>query len=366
MKRENQLSGGDLPEQATDQARPGHSDAQVPADWNGGARRAATEALVVRPRRLRRTAAIRRLVAETAIRPVELVLPLFVKEGIDEPQPVASMPGVVQHTRESLRKAAADAVAAGVGGLILFAIPAVKDERGSAADDAVGIAALALEDLSAEVGGDTVIMADLCLCEYTDHGHCGVLTPDGEVDNDATLERYAEIAVAQAAAGAHVIAPSGMMDGQVRAIRTALDAAGYGSVAICAYSAKYASGFYGPFREAAECAPKFGDRASYQQSPPNSNEALREVLLDIDEGADIVMVKPALAYLDVIGRIAATVNLPVAAYQVSGEYAMVEAAAANGWLDRDRIIMETLTAIRRAGASIILTYWAAEVAHLLG
>src|SRR6266702_3760761 len=320
MKRENQLSGGDLPEQATDQARPGHSDAQVPADWNGGARRAATEALVVRPRRLRRTAAIRRLVAETAIRPVELVLPLFVKEGIDEPQPVASMPGVVQHTRESLRKAAADAVAAGVGGLILFAIPAVKDERGSAADDAVGIAALALEDLSAEVAG------------------------------------------AQAAAGAHVIAPSGMMDGQVRAIRTALDAAGYGSVAICAYSAKYASGFYGPFREAAECAPKFGDRASYQQSPPNSNEALREVLLDIDEGADIVMVKPALAYLDVIGRIAATVNLPVAAYQVSGEYAMVEAAAANGWLDRDRIIMETLTAIRRAGASIILTYWAAEVA----
>src|SRR6266704_1311321 len=207
MKRENQLSGGDLPEQATDQARPGHSDAQVPADWNGGARRAATEALVVRPRRLRRTAAIRRLVAETAIRPVELVLPLFVKEGIDEPQPVASMPGVVQHTRESLRKAAADAVAAGVGGLILFAIPAVKDERGSAADDAVGIAALALEDLSAEVGGDTVIMADLCLCEYTDHGHCGVLTPDGEVDNDATLERYAEIAVAQAAAGAHVIGP---------------------------------------------------------------------------------------------------------------------------------------------------------------
>jgi porphobilinogen synthase len=208
-------------------------------------------------------------------------------------------------------------------------------------------------------------MADLCLDEYTDHGHCGILTPDGEVDNDATLERYAAIAVAQAQAGVHVVAPSGMMDGQVGAIRTALDAAGFPSVAICAYSAKFASAFYGPFREAAECAPQFGDRAAYQEDPRSADEAVRETLLDLDEGADIVMIKPALAYLDIISRVAAAVPVPVAAYQVSGEYAMVEAAAANGWLDRDRIIMETLTAIRRAGASIILTYWAAEAARRL-
>jgi porphobilinogen synthase len=318
-----------------------------------------------RPRRLRRTAALRRLVAQTSVRPADLVLPLFVKEGIDEPQPVASMPGVVQHTRESLRKAATEATEAGVGGLILFGIPAVKDARGSAADDPAGIAALALADLAAEVGGDTVLMADLCLDEYTDHGHCGLLTLTGEVDNDATLERYASIAVAQAQAGAHVVAPSGMMDGQVAAIRAALDGAGFGEVAICAYSAKYASAFYGPFRDAAECAPQFGDRASYQQDPAGADEALREVLLDVDEGADIVMVKPALAYLDVISRVAAAVPLPLAAYQVSGEYAMVEAAAANGWLDRDRVIMETLTAIRRAGAGIILTYWAVEAARRL-
>ena len=320
---------------------------------------------VVRPRRLRRTAALRNLVAETALRPADLVLPLFVKEGIAEPQPIGSMPGVVQHTRDSLRKAAAEAVGAGVGGLILFGIPAVKDGRGSAADDPAGIVQLAIGDLAAEVGDATVLMADLCLDEYTDHGHCGLLTPAGEVDNDATLERYAAIAVAQASAGVHVVAPSGMMDGQVGAIRSALDGAAFADVAICAYSAKYASGFYGPFRDAAECAPQFGDRASYQQDPPGSAEALREVLLDIDEGADIVMVKPALAYLDVIARVAATVHVPVAAYQVSGEYAMVEAAAANGWLDRDRIIMETLTGIRRAGAGIILTYWAAETARKL-
>ena len=318
-----------------------------------------------RPRRLRRTAAVRRLVAQTSVRPADLVLPLFVKEGIGEPQPVASMPGVVQHTRESLRKAAVEAVEAGVGGLILFGVPAVKDARGSAADDPAGIVQLALGDLAAEVGADTVLMADLCLDEYTDHGHCGLLTLAGEVDNDATLERYASIAVAQAAAGAHVVAPSGMMDGQVGAIRTALDGAGFGQVAICAYSAKYASAFYGPFRDAAECAPQFGVRASYQQDPAGSDEALREVLLDVDEGADIVMVKPALAYLDVISRVAAAVPLPVAAYQVSGEYAMVEAAAANGWLDRDRIMTETLTAIRRAGDDIILTYWAAEAARRL-
>ena len=320
---------------------------------------------VSRPRRLRRSAALRRLVAPVSVRPEHLVLPMFVKEGIAQPQPVSSMPGVVQHTRESLRKAAADAVDAGVGGLILFGIPAVKDARGSAADDPAGIVQLALADLAAEVGGDTVLMADLCLDEYTDHGHCGLLTPGGEVDNDATLDRYASIAVAQAAAGAHVVAPSGMMDGQVGAIRAALDGAGYPDVAICAYSAKYASGFYGPFRDAAECAPQFGDRASYQQAPSGAREALREVALDVAEGADIVMVKPALAYLDVISQVAASVDLPVAAYQVSGEYAMVEAAAANGWLDRERIIDEMLTSIRRAGADIILTYWAVEAARRL-
>jgi porphobilinogen synthase len=318
---------------------------------------------VARPRRLRRSAALRRLVAPGGVRAADLVLPLFVKEGIGEPRPVDSMPGVLQHTRDSLRKAAVEAVDAGVGGLILFGIPAVKDARGSAADDPAGIIQLALGDLAAEVGRDTVLMADLCLCEYTDHGHCGVLTPARDVDNDATLERYASAAVAQAEAGAHVVAPSGMMDGQVAAIRAALDGAGFGDVAICAYSAKYASAFYGPFRDAAEGAPQFGDRASYQQDLGNPGEAVREVLLDVDEGADIVMVKPALAYLDIIGRVAAAVSLPVAAYQVSGEYAMVEAAAANGWLDRDRVIMETLTAIRRAGASIILTYWATEVAR---
>jgi len=320
---------------------------------------------VARLRRLRRTAAMRRLVAEVAVRPADLVLPMFVKEGIAEPQPIPSMPGVVQHTRDSLRKAAVDAVEARVGGLILFGIPAVKDGRGSAADDPAGIVQLALRDAIAEVGEDAVIMADLCLDEYTDHGHCGVLTAVGEVDNDATLERYGAIAVAQAAAGAQVVAPSGMMDGQVAAIRGALDQAGYADVAVLAYSAKYASGFYGPFRDAAECAPRFGDRAAYQQDPPNSDEALREVLLDIEEGADAVMVKPALAYLDVVRRVAEAVDVPLAAYQVSGEYAMVEAAAANGWLDRDRIIMETLTAIRRAGADMILSYWADEAARRL-
>jgi len=320
---------------------------------------------VTRPRRLRRTAPLRRLVAQVSVRPSSLVLPMFVKEGISEPQPVASMPGVVQHTRESLRKAASEAVAAGVGGLIVFGVPAVKDGRGSAADDPGGIVQLALADLAAEVGNDTVLMADLCLDEYTDHGHCGLLTAAGEVDNDSTLERYASIAVAQAAAGAHVVAPSGMMDGQVGAIRSALDSAGHADVAICAYSAKYASALYGPFRDAAECAPQFGDRSAYQQDPAAAKDALREALLDVDEGADIVMVKPALAYLDVISQLAATVQLPVAAYQVSGEYSMVEAAAANGWLDRDRTIMETLTAISRAGADVILTYWAAEVARRL-
>jgi len=320
---------------------------------------------VARPRRLRRTAPLRRLVSSVSVRPADLVLPMFVKEGIAEPQPVASMPGVVQHTRDSLRKAAAEAVEAGVGGLILFGIPAVKDARGSAADDPSGVVQLALAALVAEVGDETVLLADLCLDEYTDHGHCGLLTSAGEVDNDATLERYASVAVAQARAGVHVVAPSGMMDGQVGAIRAGLDGAGFTDVAICAYSVKYASAFYGPFRDAAECAPQFGDRASYQEDPARGREALREVALDIAEGADIVMVKPALAYLDVISQVAATVQLPVAAYQVSGEYAMVEAAAAHGWLDRERVIDETLTAIRRAGADIILTYWATEAARRL-
>ena len=308
---------------------------------------------------------MRRLVAPVAIRPSGLVLPLFVKEGISEPQPVSSMPGVVQHTRDSLRKAAHEAVEAGVGGLILFGVPAVKDGRGSAADAPDGIVQVALRDLAAEVGTDTVLMADLCLDEYTDHGHCGLLTAAGEVDNDATLDRYASIAVAQAEAGVHVVAPSGMMDGQVAAIRGALDAAGHAEVAICAYSAKYASAFYGPFREAAECAPQFGDRASYQQDPAASRDGVREALLDVDEGADIVMVKPALPYLDVISAVSAVSPVPVAAYQVSGEYSMVEAAAASGWLDRDRVIMETLTAISRAGADIILSYWATEAARRL-
>jgi porphobilinogen synthase len=320
---------------------------------------------VSRPRRLRRTPALRRLAAETRLHPADLVLPIFVKEGIAEPHPVGSMPGVVQHTIDTSRKAAHEAVAAGVGGLILFGIPADKDGRGSAADDPDGIVQRALRDLSAEVGDATVIMADLCLDEYTDHGHCGILTEAGEVDNDATLERYAAIAVAQAAAGVDVVAPSGMMDGQVGAVRAGLDRAGHTDVAILSYASKYASGFYGPFREAAECAPRFGDRSSYQQDPPNADEALREVELDLAEGADMVMVKPAMPYLDIVRRVRDGVNVPVGAYQVSGEYAMIEAAAANGWLDRERVILESLTGIRRAGADMILTYWATEVARRL-
>ncbi|GII53633.1 delta-aminolevulinic acid dehydratase [Planotetraspora thailandica] len=319
---------------------------------------------VARPRRLRRTAALRRMVAGTRLHPAELILPVFVKEDITEPQPIGSMPGVVQHTRDSLRKAVHEAAEAGVGGVILFGIPAVKDARGSAADDPDGIVQVALRDLAADVGDELVLMTDTCLDEYTDHGHCGLLTETGEVDNDATLERYASAAVAQARAGSQVIAPSGMMDGQVGAIRAALDAEGFTDIPIMAYSAKYASGFYGPFREAAECAPQFGDRNAYQQDPAGSaDEALREVRLDLAEGADIVMVKPALAYLDILSQVRDLVEVPVAAYQVSGEYAMVEAAAANGWIDRERIIMESLLAIRRAGADLILTYWATEVAR---
>ncbi|MEO3785633.1 porphobilinogen synthase [Actinocorallia sp. B10E7] len=321
--------------------------------------------MIERPRRLRRSAALRRLVAETRLNPAELILPMFVKEGIDEPAEISSMPGVRQHTLDSLRKAAHEAVEAGVGGLVLFGVPAAKDERGSAADDPNGIMQRALRDLSSDLGDATVLMTDLCLDEYTSHGHCGLLTPSGEVDNDSTLERYASIAVAQAEAGSQVVAPSGMMDGQVRAIRAALDGAGYQDVPIMAYSAKYASAFYGPFRDAAECAPQFGDRAAYQQDPANARESLREIRLDLEEGADLVMVKPAGAYLDVVRQVRDLVDVPVAAYQVSGEYAMIEAAAARGWIDRDRAIHESLVSIKRAGADLILTYWATEVARSL-
>ena len=319
-----------------------------------------------RARRLRRTPALRRLVAEVRVRPADLVLPLFVKQSLTSPQPIPSMPGVVQHTRDSLKEAAHEAVSARLGGLILFGIPAVKDARGSGADDPAGIVQLALADVVAEVGDDLVVMTDLCLDEYTDHGHCGLLTETGEVDNDSTLERYAAAAVAQARAGTSVVAPSGMMDGQVAAIRAALDADGFADLPILAYSAKYASAFYGPFRDAAECAPSFGDRSAYQQDPARSTEeGVREALLDIAEGADAVMVKPAGAYLDVVRAVAEAVDVPVAAYQVSGEYAMVEAAAAHGWIDRRRIILEQMTGIRRAGASLVLTYWATEAAGWL-
>ncbi|REE98010.1 porphobilinogen synthase [Thermomonospora umbrina] len=318
-----------------------------------------------RPRRLRRTPALRRMVAEHRLAPADLILPMFVKEGIAEPQPVASMPGVVQHTPDTLRKAAHEAVEAGVGGLMLFGIPAVKDGVGSGADDPDGIVQRAVRELRADLGDSAVLMADLCLDEYTDHGHCGVVTPSGEIDNDATLERYALIGLTLAASGVDMVAPSGMMDGQVGVIRGALDGAGHQDVSIMAYSVKYSSAYYGPFRDAAECAPQFGDRSAYQQDPANIAESLREVALDLDEGADVVIVKPAGAYLDVVARVRDAVDVPVAAYQVSGEYAMVEAAAANGWLDRDRVIMESLIGMRRAGADLILTYWATEVARRL-
>ncbi|MCP3784018.1 porphobilinogen synthase [Micromonospora sp. A3M-1-15] len=318
----------------------------------------------IRPRRLRRTAAVRRLVSETRVDPAELVVPMFVKEGLTEPRAVASLPGVLQHSRDSLRKAAVEAVQAGVGGIMLFGVPASRDETGSGGIDPNGILNVAIRDVIAEVGDATVVMSDLCLDEFTSHGHCGLLTPDGGVDNDATLAAYADMAVAQADAGVHVVGPSGMMDGQVGAVRRALDAAGHQDVSVLAYAVKYASGFFGPFRDAVESALE-GDRCTYQQDPANLRESLREVELDVAEGADMVMVKPALPYLDVVAAVRAAVNVPVAAYQVSGEYAMVEAAAANGWIDRERVILETLTSIRRAGAQIILTYWAVEAAQLL-
>ncbi len=318
----------------------------------------------IRPRRLRVSAPMRRLVEEVQVAPSQLVLPMFVKEGLTEPRPIASLPGVMQHSRESLRKAAAEAVRAGVGGIMLFGVPSTRDAVGSGGTDPNGILNVAIRDVISEVGDATIVMSDLCLDEFTSHGHCGVLDADGRVDNDATLERYADMAVAQAAAGVHVVGPSGMMDGQVGVVRAALDAAGYADVTILAYAIKYASAFFGPFRQAVESALE-GDRRTYQQNPANVRESLREVALDIAEGADIVMVKPALPYLDVLSAVVAAVDVPVAAYQVSGEYAMVEAAAANGWIDRERAILETLTSIRRAGASIILTYWAEEAARLL-
>jgi porphobilinogen synthase len=318
-----------------------------------------------RPRRLRQSPAVRRLVAETRLHPAELVLPMFVREGATGPVPIATMPGVVQHSLDSLEKAALEAVEAGVGGLMLFGVPAQRDARGSGADDPDGILNVGLRRLRDALGDDTVLMADLCLDEFTDHGHCGLLDAKGRVDNDATLERYAAMALAQAEAGAHVVGPSGMMDGQIAHIRGALDEAGHQDTIVLAYAAKYASGFFGPFRDAVESTLQ-GDRSTYQQDPANAVEALREVRLDVEEGADIVMVKPALPYLDILSAVAAESEVPVAAYQVSGEYAMIEAAAAAGGIDRDRVVLESLTAIRRAGAQMILTYYATEVARRLG
>jgi porphobilinogen synthase len=317
-----------------------------------------------RPRRLRRTPGLRRAFAEASLNPSDLIAPLFVKEGIDEPGAIASMPGHLQHTLESLRKEAGELGGRGVAGVILFGIPARKDHTGSQSFNDEGISQHALQIVKGELGDDFIVVADLCLCEYTDHGHCGVLDGDS-IDNDATLDVYARIAVAQASAGADIVAPSGMMDGQVAAIRAALDSAGFSSTAILAYAAKYASSFYGPFREAAEGAPRFGDRRSYQQDPPNTSEALREVALDIAEGADAVMVKPATAYLDVLRAVKERFRYPTAAYNVSGEYAMIKAAAERGWLDERGATLETLTAIRRAGADLIVTYHAKQAAEWL-
>jgi porphobilinogen synthase len=318
----------------------------------------------IRPRRLRRTAALRRLVSETSLDAGQLILPVFVREGADQPVPISTMPGVVQHTRDSLRKAAAEAAELGLGGVMLFGVPETKDAVGSGAVDPDGILNVAIADVVSEVGDALPVMSDLCLDEFTDHGHCGVLTPSGAVDNDATLSIYADMAVAQATAGVDLVGPSGMMDGQVGAIRTALDDAGFQDVAILAYSAKYASAFYGPFREAVASSLQ-GDRRTYQQDPANVVEGVREALLDLAEGADLVMVKPALAYLDVVRAVREAVDVPVAAYNISGEYSMVEAAAANGWIDREAAIMESLLSIRRAGADVVLTYWAAEAARML-
>ncbi|MFF1539326.1 porphobilinogen synthase [Microbacterium sp. NPDC058269] len=318
----------------------------------------------VRLRRLRQSRAVRDLVRETSLQPRQLVLPLFVREGIDQPVQIGSMPGVAQHSLDSLRAAAVEAAEAGVGGVMLFGVPAVRDAVGSGADDPRGILNVATEALAAEVGDALVVQTDLCLDEFTDHGHCGVLAADGSVDNDATLERYTSMALAQARAGSQLLGLSGMMDGQVAVIRNALDAEGFTDTLLLAYAAKYASAFYGPFREAVDSQLK-GDRRTYQLDPGNRREGVREAVVDEAEGADIVMVKPAMAFLDVLREVRDTVSIPVWAYQVSGEYAMIEAAGANGWIDRRAAILESLLSIRRAGADAVLTYWATEAAGWL-
>ncbi|GAA4762287.1 porphobilinogen synthase [Citricoccus nitrophenolicus] len=318
-----------------------------------------------RPRRLRQSAAMRRLVAETRLHPADLILPVFVREGISEPVAITSMPGVVQHTQDTLRRAASEAVELGVGGIMLFGIPETRDAMGSASLDPEGVLNRGIRAVKSEVGSDIVVMSDLCLDEFTDHGHCGVLTADGAVDNDATLEIYGQMGVAQAEAGADMVGPSGMMDGQVAVIRQAMDDAGRQDTGILAYAAKYSSAFYGPFREAVD-SQLTGDRKTYQMDPANRREALLEVSLDLDEGADLVMVKPAMSYLDILRDVAESAferGVPVSAYQISGEYAMIEAAAANGWIDRDAAVAESVLSIRRAGADTVLTYWAAELAR---
>jgi len=317
-----------------------------------------------RPRRLRTSPAMRRLVAETRLHPADLVLPMFVREGASEPNPISSMPGVVQHSLDSFKHALADAATAGLGGVMLFGVPVEKDANGTGATDPDGILTVATRIAAAEVGDALVVQTDVCLDEFTDHGHCGVLDADGRVDNDATLERYRDMAVLHAEAGAQLVGLSGMMDGQVAAVRDALEDAGHTDTAILAYAAKYASAYYGPFREAVQSSLQ-GDRRSYQLDAANSREGVREAMLDIDEGADIVMVKPAGSYLDVLAEVAAVSSVPVWAYQVSGEYAMIEAAAANGWIDRERAILESVLSIKRAGADVVLTYWAQELAAVL-
>ena len=326
--------------------------------------RAQVTGPVLRPRRLRRTPALRRLVAETRLHPADLVLPAFVREGISEPVAIEAMPGVVQHTLDSLVDEGRRCVEAGIGGIMLFGVPATKDAQGSGGDDPEGILNVAVARLVSEFGEDLVVMSDLCLDEFTDHGHCGVLADDGSVDNDATLSRYAAMALAQARAGAHVLGLSGMMDGQVAVVRSALDEAGFTDTVLLAYAAKYTSGLYGPFREAVQSS-LVGDRAAYQQDPANATEAIREIELDLAEGADIVLVKPAGPHLDIIAAAREIATVPVAAYQISGEYSQIEAAAERGWVDRDRVMLESLVGIKRAGAQIILTYYALTAAGLL-
>jgi len=320
--------------------------------------------VIERPRRLRQSPAMRRLVAETRLHPAELILPMFVREGASHPIPISSMPGVVQHSLDSLRAAVTEAAELGIGGIMLFGVPEVKDARGSGATDPEGILNVATRVAVQEAGGALVVQTDLCLDEFTDHGHCGVLDSGGHVDNDATLDRYREMAVVQASSGSQLLGLSGMMDGQVAAVREALDSNGFTETPILGYAAKYASAFYGPFREAVQSS-LVGDRRSYQQDPANRREGAREVMLDVEQGADIVMVKPAMSYLDVLADAAAISPVPVWAYQVSGEYAMIEAAAANGWIDRSRAVEESVTSIRRAGAAAVLTYYATELARSL-